>query len=237
MNNCIIISEVIRHCLNCLFNLSSIRTFFKNYLSKTRVYFARTGQRYNIANVTVDVLFTPDDLDIGTAENNSSCYFKITVDNNQTIMITGDSEAKAAGYLATRYQAGGLASDIMQQAHHGYWAGSVDLYKLINPEVVWFPASSGEVKTMAQNAYASATDWIKCANYGVCREIERVKLIVTGGDCNTNNLGYNFTLTLTASGIDYENFYDAINHKVVETESELPQPGQGDGYVVLRPGK
>ena len=123
---------------------------------------------------------------------------------------------------------------MVQVAHHGYNGCEEALYKLINPEVVWFPASSGEVMRMAQKAYASSSDWINCANYGVCREIERVKLIVTGGDCNTNNLGYNFTLTVNANGIDYENFYDAIGHKVVETEPELAQPGQGDGYVILR---
>ena len=111
------------------------------------------------------------------------------------------------------------------------------LYKLINPEVVWFPASSKEVMSNTQKAYATSTDWIKAANYGVCREIERVKLIVSGGDCNTNQLGYNFTLTMTANGIDYENFYDAVGHKVVVTEPEIPQPNQGDCYVILREGK
>jgi hypothetical protein len=66
----------------------------------------------------------------------------------------------------------------------------------------------------------------------VCREMDNLVMLVTGGDCNTNNLGYNLTLTLTVNGPDYEHLYDAINHKVVVPETEIPQPGQGDCYVV-----
>ena len=190
---------------------ASIRTFFKNYLSKTQVYFARTGQRYNIANVTVDVLFTPDDLDIGTAENNSSCYFKITVDNNQTIMITGDSEAKAADYMSKRYAAGGLASDIMQQAHHGYWAGSVELYKLINPEVVFWPSPARWYYALYDDTFDRA--WGSLAsNKWITVESQKVKQIILAG------LG-DYTISLP--------------HTAIESKPHTASTTYADGTVIF----
>ncbi len=170
---------------------NGIRSFFKNNYSNVHIYFARTGQRYHLANVTVDVMFTPDDYgntSVG-GENNSSCYYKLTVDNQQTIMITGDSEAGAATYMVKRYAAGGLESDIMQQAHHGYWAGSVDLYKLINPEIVFWPSPSRWYYALYDGSYSNPS------NKWITMESTKVKQIILAGNGT-------YTITLPHTAID-----------------------------------
>ncbi len=184
---------------------AGIRSFFKNYLSKTKVYFARTGQRYHLANVTVDVLFTPDDMNIGNAENNSSCYFKITETvSGQTIMITGDSESAAAAYMVNRYSAGGLESDIMQQAHHGYWAGSVALYKLINPEIVFWPSPARWYFALYDDTFDRA--WGSLAsNKWITMESQKVKQIILAGNGD-------YTVTLPHTAIDSKPHTTAIKY-------------------------
>jgi hypothetical protein len=169
---------------------SGIRSFFKNNYQNIHIYYARTGQRYHIANVTVDVLFTPDDYGTKSvgSQNDSSCYFKITETvSGQTIMITGDSEAGAAAYMVNRYKNGGLASDIMQQAHHGYWAGSVALYKLINPEIVFWPCPSRWYYALYDGSYGTPS------NKWITLESTKVKQIILAGNGN-----YTITMPHTA---------------------------------------
>lgn len=213
-----------------------------------------TGETYYLANMAIQILYTHEDLfpvRLGYF-NNSSTVYRMCINstdvaknteatpndiaNTQTVVMLGDLERNGSKCLRSMWGEA-MQADMVQVAHHGYNGCEEALYKLINPEVVWFPCNSNELKRNAQSAYASSNNWINAANYGVCREIERVKLIVSGGDCNTLATGYNFTLTMTADGIDYVNFYDALNHKVVETEDDIPQPGQAGGFVILRPGK
>ncbi len=188
----------------------SVRNFFKNNLPDTHIYYARTGQRYHLANVTVDILFTPDDYGFsapGGSDNNSSVYYKITETvSGQTIMITGDSEAPAAGYMVNRYSAGGLESDIMQQAHHGYWAGSVELYKLINPEIVFWPCPSRWYYALYNGSYDSTS------NKWIAIESTKVKQIILAG---------NGTYTVT------------LPHTAVESKPHTTSIKYDDGAVIF----
>ena len=185
----------------------SIRNFFKASMRGVHMYVARTGQKYHIANVTVDVLFTPDDYGFTSiqGDNNTSCYYKITVDNGQTIMITGDSEGRAAGYMSKRYAAGGLEADIMQQAHHGYWAGSVDLYKLINPEVVFWPCPNRWYFALYDDTFDPA--WGSLAsNKWITVESTKVKQIVLAGNGD-------YTIALPYTAIDSKPHTTAIKYE------------------------
>ncbi|MBQ8342275.1 MAG: hypothetical protein IJY22_07885, partial [Clostridia bacterium] len=212
-----------------------------------------TGETYYLANVAIRILYTHEDLfpvRLGFFNNSSTVYqlhmnstdaAKGTasdaskIRNTETVVMLGDLERNGSKCLRSMFGSA-LESDMVQVAHHGYNGCEEALYKLINPEVVWFPCNSGELKNHGKASNANSSNWITCANYGVLHEIERVKLIVSGGDCNTNDLGYNLTLILTVDGPDYENLYDALNHKVVETEPEIPAPGSAGGYVIYRNG-
>lgn len=208
-----------------------------------------TGETYYFANAAVRVLYTHEDLypvRLGYF-NNSSTVFRIefgstdvtiggqassaNIRNTESTIWLGDLERNGSKCLRSMWGTA-MKADMVQVAHHGYNGCEEKLYKLIQPEVVWFPANNKEVMNHAQDSRAHSSNWSYQANYAVCREMDNLVMLVTGGDCNTNNLGYNLTLTLTVNGPDYEHLYDAINHKVVVPETEIPQPGQGDCYVV-----
>ena len=214
-----------------------------------------TGEIYYIANAAIRIMYTHEDIYPKRLEyfNNSSTVFNVGLNSTnaalgttsnlsksqsfKTLILLGDLERVGSRCLRSMYGEA-MQADMVQVAHHGYNGCEEALYKLINPEVVWWPSSNGEVMSQTRASYANSTNWINSANYGVGREIDRVKLIVTGGDTNQNDKGYNFTLTLTVDGIDYENFYDAIGHKIVVTDDDIPPQGStGIGYVILRPGK
>ena len=108
------------------------------------ITYARTGQRFFLADAQIDVLLTPEDFyptSLTHAEQNeASVIYRVTC-QGQTIMILGDTEDRGSEKLSSRYGSY-LKSDIMQQAHHGYWAGSETLYNYINPETVLWPSPS-----------------------------------------------------------------------------------------------
>ncbi len=105
-----------------------------------RILYARTGQSHVVGGAQIDILYTPDDFypDAIKGGNNTSVVFRVTL-GGQTIMFLGDCENQEATHVYKRY-GDALKCDIMQQAHHGYWAGSVKLYQAIDPEVVLWPS-------------------------------------------------------------------------------------------------
>ncbi len=143
----------------------------------TENVYARAGQSFYLADARIDVLFTADDVYNGSAlassnGNNVCVVFKITV-AGQSIMILGDTEETQADLITARYTATTLKSDMVQQAHHGYWAGSDTLYERIDADVVFWPcpthlyyalASGGANATTNRYNYQNATEIILSGN-------------------------------------------------------------------------
>ena len=115
-----------------------------NAISGAKVIYARTGQKFHIADATFEILLTPEDFypsTCGNDQNDTSVVFKITI-ADQTVMILGDSAYNAAPILLRRYKGddfNALQSDIMQMAHHGY-DGVDALYRAIDPTIVLWPS-------------------------------------------------------------------------------------------------
>ncbi len=109
-----------------------------------QVVYARAGQRFCLADAVIDVLFTPDDcyptiIKKGISTANETCVnLKITI-AGQTIIMLADTEINESNLITARYDASVLKSDMVQQAHHGYWAGSDTLYQMIDADVVFWP--------------------------------------------------------------------------------------------------
>ena len=103
--------------------------------------YARTGQRFHFGDTVVETIFASEDFYPekmkASRENDFSVVFRV-VSDGQTIMMLGDSEKCGAAEMCRRYGAW-MKSDIMQQSHHGFWAGSPELYELIDPETVIWP--------------------------------------------------------------------------------------------------
>ena len=139
-----------------------------------RLIYARTGQSHLIGGAQIDILYTQDDFYPVAINggNNTSTVFRITI-AGQTIMFLGDCEAQEAGRIEARYGSA-LKCDMMQQAHHGYWAGSVALYQAIDPVVVLWPSPAHWYYDLYNGR------WGNNSNKWITMESENVRQIILG---------------------------------------------------------
>ncbi len=104
-----------------------------------------TGDHYEFGSVKIDILFTWKDLppvdgyDGRMDINDSSLVFRLTVDG-QRILFLGDTEVAANRVMIPRYGKD-LKSDVVQVAHHGFVSSTEEFYRLIDPQILLWPAS------------------------------------------------------------------------------------------------
>ena len=102
---------------------------------------ARTGQRFYLSGLTVEMLFGFEDYGMPHLLHNfndTSLVFRVRV-AGQKWMFLGDIAESGAPIFCARYGEG-LKSDVVQVAHHGYPGGTDEMYDLIKAPVVLWPA-------------------------------------------------------------------------------------------------
>lgn len=102
-----------------------------------------TGQRMIFADVTVEVLYTQEDLYPVPFSwiNHTSLAVRLTTEHTSVILL-GDCEKSLCQQMADTFGEY-LKSDILQLSHHGYNGACMDLYRYIDPEIcLW--ATDGE---------------------------------------------------------------------------------------------
>lgn len=102
---------------------------------------ARTGQRFYLSGLTVEILFGFEDYNMPHPLHNfndTSLVFRVRV-AGQKWMFLGDIAESGAPIFCARYGAG-LESDVVQVAHHGYPGGTDAMYDLIKAPMVLWPA-------------------------------------------------------------------------------------------------
>jgi len=110
-----------------------------------KIITCHTGQEYQIADATIEILHTPEDYfptkikDVKDGLNDSSVVFRVKI-AGQTIMILGDAGTGASNGVITMW-GDYLKSDFVQMAHHGMNGGIVPVYERIDPTVVTIPAT------------------------------------------------------------------------------------------------
>lgn len=111
-----------------------------------------TGEQIQLADATIDVLYTHEDLvysgerrtSVGSY-NNTSTVVKITV-GGMSILILGDLDKPGEKRLCAAYSEETLRSDIVQQAHHN-WNYLSEIYRLANAPIACFAQTEeGTVK-------------------------------------------------------------------------------------------
>lgn len=100
---------------------------------------AHPGQVFSYGGAQIEYystieLIAPTDCDTG---NTVSAVFSVTAEG-QKIMFLGDSSNLMSNTLVKCYGTA-LASDIVQVAHHGANGGTVELYRLIDMKVAFWP--------------------------------------------------------------------------------------------------
>ena len=98
------------------------------------------GQRFCFADAVFDVLFTCEDLYPAFVKNlnDTSTVLRMELGAHRAMWL-GDAQKQCADLLCARYPAADLAADVLQVAHHGYWGGSQELYRRIDPEILLWP--------------------------------------------------------------------------------------------------
>lgn len=199
-----------------------------------------SGQKFYLANAELDVLYTHEDIHPQQLEyfNNSSTIFRITLHttssendvvyddhivSSQVSVWLGDLERVGSKCLRAMY-GDTLKSDIVQVSHHGYNGVEKELYAIIDPEIVLWPTESSQWITQTKNAKSGT--WYYQVDYFVAHELPNVKLI------NVSEY-YNTTITFNANGPDYDNLWDALEHKKIETDSGAV--GATAARVIYRP--
>ena len=130
-------------------NSEAVLNHTKQYFPEAKIVTTYRGQRFAFAGVTFDVFFTSENLYDSNMinTNSSSVVYQLTFSGSgKKMLILGDMYYDGCKLLNLIYGTG-LASDVVQIAHHGYNGGDSDMYKTVNaPYVIW------------TNSYAAATD-------------------------------------------------------------------------------
>lgn len=117
-------------------------------LPDCKVIKAHTGQKFYIRNAVVEMLYTVDSSlpDKMYVFNDTSMVFTVEVEGERALFMAdaGDEVSEILVDMYGNY----LRSDILQLAHHGMRNGhgtqmphTIELYKLIRPEVVLWPST------------------------------------------------------------------------------------------------
>ncbi len=126
-------------------NTFLLKQTINNYYKDVKFHKLHTGEVLNFPGVTMDVVFTHEDLvtNAGTASvgdfNSTSTVLKINI-GGETIMLLGDISGQAESTIVAMHKPAYLKSDIVQATHHCF--NYLDsLYPLIAAEIAIFPQS------------------------------------------------------------------------------------------------
>lgn len=184
-----------------------------------------TGQKFNIRNVQIEVLYTLEDIfPEHTSEycefNDTSTVTRMSVDGG-TFMNLGDAYKIASCVLCDMY-GNDLKSDICTVAHHGWGGCTVEVYDNIMPEIFTFPFSKKWFDRMINmttrtNSKGEEVLWIQWAinRYGDFYKATHRTFDIVDRDLNRYLLadGCNKTIDLVTREVRNETVYnEQINY-------------------------
>lgn len=129
-------------------NFTRITTTVARYYPDILYHKPHTGETIQLADITMDVMYTQEDLmhpttmEYKSSDFNDSCtILKVNFDG-KTFMILGDIYGAAETTLLQYYPNEMLKSDVVQVSHHG-WNYMPSLYAAIDAKIALYPQSSG----------------------------------------------------------------------------------------------
>ena len=209
--------------------LTTITSQFKTHMAYYKVH---TGWKFYIRNVEFEVLFTHEDLCPERLDNfnESSTAVRMTIYNTDgkgnrqgiptTVLWLGDLQKKGSQFLRSAY-GNYLQSDMCQVAHHGYNGCEKDLYWLVQPTCLWWPANYDEV-TGWQTSETGDNASIREVDRYLYYELASVEYIIV---CDLQNV----TVTITKDGPQYalDQLYnaDTTDHTIGQYGSKTVESG------------
>ena len=160
-----------------------------------------TGQKFWLANVECEVLYTHEDLLPNRLHsyNDSSTVIRMMFYHTQNGSISegskptsfiwlGDAYKETCNYLSTMYGSY-LKSDMVQVSHHSGAGSDPSLYKLIAPTAAWFPTYLDAFKTNITNSSTTL--------YKICNQVTSIQYVIMSDMRN-------YTVSITATGANYD---------------------------------
>ena len=167
------IIQTASHSVMDMHNMDRLPGFLDSLRERgTKVYQARTGQKYYFGNAEVEILWTFEDIaphNIFEDRSNPTCIgFSITMEG-QKLMITGDSSTEEFRVADKKYGEY-LKSDIVQLSHHGYGDGNVphDFYRWVDAPYVLNSGMGLWYGTAERWAMDNAQTYILRDEHGTC---------------------------------------------------------------------
>ena len=120
----------------------SVRTSTKFYelLPKfaDKIVIVFGGDKYEIGEAKIDILYTPDYDIVANVGNNSSIVFRVEL-GGKVILMLADAGVESGNKLLAKYKGTGvLKADVCQMAHHGQGGVTKEFYAEVAPEVcIW----------------------------------------------------------------------------------------------------
>ena len=116
-------------------------------------------------NAVIDILYTLDDLRPASFAdfNETSLVLSVKIEGQRLLFLT-DAHTNVCNLLVKMYREG-LKSDFVQLAHHGSFnAATPQLYELVRPSVVLWPAGNNTYKSAKkrpENMFLLSLDTVK----------------------------------------------------------------------------
>ncbi len=175
---------------------------------------ARTGQKYYLANLEIEVITTwADTTPMRVCDgNDTNTVLRFTMTNKDnpsevvTQMWTGDANRRQSRVMCAMYGEY-LKSDMVSIAHHGNVGLEIDFYDMVQPETVWWPHSAKAAHNY-MNREKLNNGWQFQVDQHIAYEMPSVKYIYISGD-KASTYAYYITLVLTKNGPDHDNIFDA----------------------------
>ena len=117
---------------------TQLKAIKNQYYRDAEMWKFHTGQKLFLRDAEIEFLYTQEDLYPGTFTwgNHTSAGFRVNI-GGTGVMVLGDMEIACHNRISRCFGTY-LKSDIMQCAHHGYNAATVEVYQLIHPDVcIW----------------------------------------------------------------------------------------------------
>ena len=131
---------------------ATVKRFYEDverYCRHIPVRRPHTGDVWHVGELTLEVLYTYDDLEGESNFNDHSTVLRVEC-GGQGILFPGDVYYKGSKYL-TEHKADRLKCDILQVSHHGYRGGTTEMYRAVGAFVALWPTPEYRLEEICKN--------------------------------------------------------------------------------------
>lgn len=127
-------------------DIATVKEFYdilESHCKHIQIVKLHAGDRIEIDKLTIDVLYTCDEiLPLEVSFNDYSAVTKISIEN-QSILFLGDIQENGSKWLIENKKSE-LKSDFLQVSHHGFNGATKELYESIDFKTALFPCPDYE---------------------------------------------------------------------------------------------